>query len=527
MAAPKTRSKPAAKGSGVPSVSRTRVANSHGYSVRSAFFNGTSSLFTAAKTFFEAASNALRLVKAVDSGPNSANSEIERVRMRSRWTYANDPFYRQACRQVANNTVHYGIKPVIKDKKLLKLWKRWVREADVRGKLDFYAIQWAVALTVPRDGEAIVRFRDRRKEDMRSGVPLQLQLMEADHLPLDETKLNGNNRVTSGVEQDPIERVVAYWLLDYHPKDQWLGHGNSALPKRVPAHDIMHVYMPDRFTGTRGYPWGASALNTSESLRTYEIAELERKKGQANFIGVLKKPRLQAEDNGEIGDDEEEVEAPTIDPMEPNTILVAPDDYDFKLEQPTATDSNYAPYRRENLSALAVSMGLAVECVTLNFQYLNDRQVRSAMLEMQRYIESLQYHMMVAQLCDPVWRRFLSAVLAVGLWELPEGVDFEDMAEVEWMPPARGHVHPVQEIEAFAKAVTNGFTSRKRVAAQFGEDVEDIDAENEADQKRAAEKKLAYPVYPGLAAVAEARAEREAVEVDPQTDPEDDGEQPE
>lgn len=508
--AAKTRSaapKPTASGTkaAAPEAPAVRTRNrafrmAFGDSVRSAVLNGTTAMFSAAKTFFEAASHAMRLDKAVDAGPNSANGEIERVRMRSRWTYANDPVWRQACRQIANNTVHYGIKPVIKDKRLLKLWKRWLKEADARGRMDFYGLQWMIALGVARDGEALVRFRQRRPGDTKSGVNFQLQLIEPDHLPLNETKTHGGNRVTSGVELDPIERVVAYWLLDYHPKDQWHAIDGSATPKRVVAEDVVHVFMPDRFTGTRGYPMGAAGLNTSEAVRSYEIYELERKKGQAAHLGIIKKPRLAGDEPDE---DDEGIDAPP--PLVPNTNMVIPDDYEFEFVQPSTTDSNYGPYRRENLSAVAVSFGLAVEHITLNFQYLNDRQYRAAMLEVQRYLESLQYHMLVRQLCEPVWRRFISEVTLNDLWKLPvaEGQTpedaFEDACEIEWMCPARGYIHPVQEIEAFSKAIQAGITSRKRVAAQHGEDVEDIDAENEADAARAKKADLAYTVYPWMA----------------------------
>lgn len=471
---------------------RNRAVVMGGYNaIRAAVMSGTTALYSVARTFFEAASRAVRLVEAVDAGPNSANTEIERVRMRSRWTYANDPSYRQACRQIPNNAVHYGIKPVIKDKKLQKLWRRWVKEADVRGKLDFYGMQWVSVLGVARDGETLVRFRQRRPGDMKSGVNFQLQLMEPDHLPLDETKLMANgHHVISGVEQDAIERVVAYWLLDYHPKDKVFPHAGSMIPKRVPAEEILHVFFPDRYTGTRGYPWGAAGLNTSEALRSYEIYALEQKKGQSVHLGILKNPRLAGD---EADDDPGQIDNPP--PVTPGVNMVIPDGYDYEFFQPPPTDPNYGPYKRENLSAVAVSFGLAVEHITLNFQYLNDRQYRAVMLEVQRYFESLQYHMIVRQLCEPVWRRFLSEVIISDLWKLPEGMDFEDMCDVEWMCPARGYIHPVQEIDAFAKAVANGFTSRKRVAAQFGEDVEDIDDENEADAKRSRDKELAYAVY--------------------------------
>ena len=49
------------------------------------------------------------------------------------------------------------------------------------------------------------------------------------------------------------------------------------------------------------------------------------------------------------------------------------------------------------------------------------------------------------------------------------------------MPPARGHIHPLQEMDVFKKAVTNSDTTRERVAAFVGEA---IDAVSVDDRKR-------------------------------------------
>lgn len=479
---------------GVP-VTRTRISGKSGggAQVRSSFFNG---VFTAAKTFFEAASRSIRVERAVDVGPNGANGEIERVRSRSRWMYANDSFYRQGCRQVANNVIHYGIKPNIKDPILRKKWAQWGREADARGRLDFYGMQWLTGVVVPRDGEGLVRFRQRQPGDMKSGINFQLQCLEADHMPLSYTQQAPNgNWIVSGVERNGIDRPVAYWLYDHHPKDwQGIGKGNNFIPKRVPAEDVIHIYMPDRFSDTRGYPWGASAQNTVEALRTYDDAEIERKKGQAMFGGFFKKPRIAGIDDGSVAD-EVDVDGTEFKSLEPNSWVQLPEDWDVELSQPAATDANYALFRREGLSGLAVSLGLAVEMVTLNMQYLNDRQYRALMIEVQRYIESLQYHMFVVQFCKPIWRRFVSEAVLNGLWSVPAGEDIEDYMEVEWMAPAREHIHPLQQIQAYAEAVKAGLNARKRLAAAMGEDIEDIDTDNENDLKRSKAAGLHYSVY--------------------------------
>jgi lambda family phage portal protein len=465
---------------------------------RSAHFNEQAAFRASGSTFFEAASNAARLQPATGVGPNAANGEFERIRNRSRRTYANDAFYRQACRQMANNLVHYGIKPAnIKDPVLLKLWKKWVKEADARGRMDFYGIQWLLALVVAREGEGFVRFRSRKPGDMKSGINFQIQCLEADYVPLDKSEVAPNgNIIISGVERDLIERVVAYWIYDYHPRDLVIANGNGGLPKRVPASDILHVYMPDRFSDTRGYAHGAAALNTSDSRKTFDDAHLEGKKSQAMNVGFVTKPR--------------DEEAPTFDTegvdedgvqyigYEPNTLSVLPEGHDVKFSSPTPVDPNYGAYKREVLSELAVAFGMAVELITLNFEKVNDRQYRAIMLECQRYFESLQYHMIVKQFAEPVWNRFVDEAYLAGLWEPEDGKTVDDYKDPDWMTPARGTIHPLQEIAAFSQAVRDGFTSRKRVAASFGEDIEDIDDENESDQLRAQDKNLRYPVYPAL-----------------------------
>lgn len=463
-------------------------------SVRSAFFSSTS-LFRGARTAYEAASRSPRIEPSVDVGPNGSLGENEVIRRRSRHTYRNDPLYRQSMRQVANNVVHYGIKPVIPYPDLAELWEDWVEEADARGQLDFYGLQWHAVLTTALSGEVIFRFRERRDGDLES-VPFQVQMMEGDHLPLTMTQqAPSGNWIVGGVERDGIDRAVAYHLYPHHPSD-WVGQPHAVLPQRVDASDVVLMYLPERPGDTRGVPWAASALNTYESLRTYDIAELERKKGASNYGGFYRKP-VDADDGAVPGAVATEDDDILLQPLEPNTFVELPPGYEVTLSQPPSSDTNYGPYRRENLSSAAVAVGFAYEHVTLNFEKVGDRQYRAMMLEVGRLIESLQYHMVVQQLCKPVWRRFVAAAILSGKWAPPAKARRRDYMRVEWVAPARGHVHPVQEISAVSSAIAAGLLSRKRGVALMGDDVEKIDMENARDRARAEKLGLRYSVYPG------------------------------
>ncbi|CUW93628.1 hypothetical protein [Agrobacterium genomosp. 2] len=102
--------------------------------------------------------------------------------------------------------------------------------------------------------------------------------------------------------------------------------------------------------------------------------------------------------------------------------------------------------------------------------------------------------MIVSQLAEPAWNRFVS----LRLRKPEDGMEADDYKDPDWMHPARGHIHPQQEIAAFSQAVQDGFTSRKRATSSFREDIEDIDDEIEIDQARARSKDLRCTIYPAL-----------------------------
>ncbi|MGO8083492.1 phage portal protein [Rhizobium leguminosarum] len=463
-------------------------------SVRSSHFDDLA--FASRKTYFEAASRHSRIDDAPDTGPNNYNGEIEVIRKDSRWSYANNSFFRQAVRQVANNIVSYGIMPRIKDPALAKLWKKWVKECDSRGRLDFYGAQWAIVSAVARDGEALVRIRQRRPGDMKSGINFQLQLIESDYLPLEKNELTADgNLITAGVERDQIERVVAYWLRDYHPKDTGRSN-NGNLPKRVPAADVLHIYMPERLSDTRGVPHGAAALRKAQSAKTVDDAYVETRKGQAVWGGFITKP--QGEEAPVLTADGVDHDGIEFAGMDPGTWTVLPDGHDVKFAELPPTDPNYKDFKRGATAELAVSFGLAPEHIDLDFRDINDRQYRALMLENERYFGVLQNHMLRPQGLDPIWERFVSEAFLNDLWAPAEGKTVEDYMEVEWIVPARGYINPVQEVAAYIQAIRAGITSRKRVSNSYGEDAEVIDEENREDQDRSRANGLQYDVYPAL-----------------------------
>ena len=68
---------------------------------------------------------------------------------------------------------------------------------------------------------------------------------------------------------------------------------------------------------------------------------------------------------------------------------------------------------------------------------------------------------------------------------------------VQWIPPRWDWVDPLKDIQAQVLAMEAGIISRRKVVEATGYDIEEVDRENAADAKRAAELGLSYRVKPG------------------------------
>ena len=137
-------------------------------------------------------------------------------------------------------------------------------------------------------GEAFIRIRLRRPEDNLT-VPLQLQVLEPEHVPITyNTVSNNGNAIRCGIEFDSLGRRVAYWMYRSHPNDAMLAPMSGAderLLMRVPASEVVHLFRPLRPGQIRGEPWLARALVKLHELDQYDDAELVRKKIAVDSMG--------------------------------------------------------------------------------------------------------------------------------------------------------------------------------------------------------------------------------------------------
>jgi capsid protein len=159
---------------------------------------------------------------------------------------------------------------------ILKKWNRWIRESDVEydpnnpasGQTDFYGQQMIIAREVMEAGEVFVRFRPRpRKEGL--AVPLQLQLIEAEQLPLWRMS---SQEMPDGQPRALRDRVPARWAARCVPLLARASGRNDVLSARG---DVRRACASDRRAARvqadsrRPVPRPAVAdIGAGEALRT-------------------------------------------------------------------------------------------------------------------------------------------------------------------------------------------------------------------------------------------------------------------
>lgn len=402
--------------------------------------------------------------------------DLATLQNRSRDAARNNPYAANILDVLTANAVGTGIKPQslsAQKEAIDALWMAWTDEADGEGQHDFYGLQSLILRSVIESGECFVRFKINRKNKT---VPLQLQVLESEFLENTTTWLPNENRIVGGVELDSQGRRIAYHLHKHYPGDEGFEAQETV---RILAKDVLHIFKPLRPGQVRGEPWLARVLLKLHELDQYDDAELVRKKTSAMFAGFITRldPELSMMGEGDAND-----QGQAFAGLEPGTMQFLEPGKDVKFSSPSDVGANYEPFMRQQLRSIAVGMGITYEQLTGDLSSVNYSSMRAGLVEFRRRIGMIQHHLMVYQLCRPVWNRWFE------LAQLTNHLPFEATPEVKWIPQGFEWVDPLKDLKSQILAIQSGLKSRAEVVSELGYDVEEIDQEIAADRDR--EQKL-------------------------------------
>jgi len=430
------------------------------------------------------------------AGPNSAaTGNLSTIRRRARDAVRNDPWAKTSVSRWVSNTIGTGIQPYPQHPEkgvrqaLKELWADWVPEADADGRLDFYGLQALAVRSMFTDGEVLTRFRHRLPQDGLS-VPLQTQLLEGDHLPVEDTRsLPGRHEIVNGVEFDAIGRRVAYHLWDRHPGEA--GGFIVREQRRVPADQIVHAYQVLRPGQVRGVSELATVLLRLRTLDNFDDAVAFRQEVANLFAGFVVTKDDESGRPDPVNDLTGETEVYDDDGtplvgLEPGSMNVLPEGRDVKFATPPGAPSDYADFMRQQLMAAFASVGIPYELATGDLRSISDRTLRVVVNEFHRLIEQFQWTVFIHQWCRPIWNAWVDVVAMSGLLPLRSYLSERRLLRrVLWVPQGWPYFNPVQDVKANTDAVRAGFTSRQDIILAQGEDPEEVAARIRADNEQA------------------------------------------
>jgi lambda family phage portal protein len=407
------------------------------------------------------------------------------ITARARWLVRNNGYAVNAVESWAANTVGDGIKPISKigdaarKEELQRLWLAWTDEADAEGLTDFYGLQRRAAREVFIAGEVFFRIRPRRAGDGLT-VPLQLQMLPAEMLPLEQTGTAANgNAIRQGVEFDRIGRRVAYHFLRRHPGDS-TDPGLAGEVVRVPAAEVIHVIDPVEGGQLRGVSKLAPAIVKLFLLDQYDDAELDRKKVAAMYAMFVTSPAPEnplAPPEEEFGDAGYEISPGQIVRLDPGE--------DVTVGQPADSGATYEPFQYRTLLQISAALGIPYPYLANDMVKGNFSNSRLALIEFRRRVSAWQHSVMVYQLCRLVYARWMDAAVLSGALALPRyEADRPRFLAADWLPTKWDWVDPLKDANAEIAQIEAGLKSRTQAIAERGYDAEQVDRDIAAEHAR-------------------------------------------
>lgn len=397
--------------------------------------------------------------RAAPSGPNAEiEPALELLRSRSRQMVRDNPYAARAVTVLVAHQIGTGITARISNPDVQLLWDAWAARCDHDGMHDIGGLMALAARTMAEGGEALIRIRTlSQAEARRRGlpVPITLQVMEGDMLPLSTTYLPRPSRIENGVEFSADGTRVAYHLRREHPGElRRMGETPIEDLERVPADQIIHLFRVLRPGQVRGVPDFAPVLLRMKQLDDYEDATLETAKAQSLLGVFITTPDpLETPTGGDT-------DTPAFD-LYPGMVHNLPSGTEPRFLTPGGA-GGFEPFALHQLMAIASGMGVTYDQITGDLRQANYSSLRAGKIEFRRKVEQDQWQLFIPRMCDRLWAAF-AATAAIG------GAA-SDMATVKWQPPRFEMIDPNKEISAAVDSVRAGFETWDQVVSSFGYD---------------------------------------------------------
>lgn len=475
------------------------------------------------------------------TGETSADAELESslvaLRNRSRALVRDAAYAKRAKVVIVNNVIGPGVGMQAQVRRnggrlaseingpLEEAFAVWSRAGSCHtgGKLHFADLERMAFGQIFEAGEVILRKHYRRFGE--SKVPFALEVVESERLADRITTAPGSgNEVRMGVEVDGFQRPIAYWFRVGHPGDRRRARAGTENLERVPADQVWHLYVVDRWPQSRGEPWMHATARRLNDMDGYSEAEIIAARNSANAMGFVEtSPDAVAATTlaDAVADDGQKLAT-----MEPGVIEYLAPGQTFKEHNPTRPNTAIDPFLRYMLREVAAGTGVSYESLSRDYSQSNYSSSRLALLDDRDLWRTLQLWWL-RNFREPLHREWLRLAVYAGAVPAIKTeqyiADPEKFEVVKFKPRGWSWVDPAKEVAAKIEAVRAGFTTVAKVVAETadGDDLEDILEGRAAELQMMADLGLTFSTDPAAPAEPEPQPEPDDGEDDPPADDED------
>lgn len=438
-------------------------------------------------------------ISSTTSGDTEIKSSIKVLRQRSRQLTRDFDHAKAVVRAFKNNVIGTGFtfQSQIKNKagkklnsklndEIEKLWNDWrfKEHCHTRGVLNFADIERMIMGEVVEAGEVFVR--KIYKKFGGSKVSLALEIIEAEYLDSDFNQdLKDGNTIRMGIERDEWGRAVAYHFYLKHPGDQFTGAGSDQRRVRIPASEVLHLFVPDRASSSRGVPWLSSGMVNMHHLAGYQEAEVIGARARASQMGFIESPDGELNFDDTYGPDR-------VTDFEPGVFkYLAPGE---KVTVPNFNQPNsvFDAFTRSMLRSVATGAGLSYETITKDYSQSNYSSTRQAMIDERDFYRVLQ-DWMRENFHLPIYREFLAICLKSELIS-SGGYSLDELFAPKFIGRGFQWIDPAKEIQASKDAVSSGFKTQTEIIAEAGGDIEEVFAQRRREIDLAKQYGLSFDV---------------------------------
>ncbi len=342
--------------------------------------------------------------------------------------------------------------------------KNFTHDREMNGRL-FYRL---VSANIPIEGEVIIR-----KHIDADGISWSLiDPVLLEHNYIGEYK---GNPVVNGIELNAEnKRRVAYWIRKPSPPHRMNNSYHSTQRVRVPAEEIIHLWLPEQVGQYRGMSKLKSVLWDTRMLKLFKKHASENAATTAKNIATM---------TDEYGDWEEDtvIEHDGVEILNLGSATL-------NQHNPTFPSASVEGFNRVMQREIAMGLSVCAATMTGDMTGFNFSSSRSVISDEREVWKGYQEYL-IEFLLKMQFEEWIDVALLTGELKGLSPSKIEEYKKAKFFGRRWPYINPIQDAKADKQKIENGTSIESEIIAESGRDPKDFFANKIAEFKL--KKKLA------------------------------------